>query len=83
HYNKQKDGSPDYASVTFGKGKGSAPVAVHNVADGKIAKGSHDAVNGSQLFETNQNVTSVKNNLDQVAQKTSEYLGGGASFKNG
>ncbi|EJF82543.1 Vomp family autotransporter, partial [Candidatus Bartonella washoeensis] len=64
-----EDDSPDYSRVTFGKGKGSAPVALHNVADGKIAKGSHDAVNGSQLFETNQNVAA--------------YFGGGAGYKDG
>ncbi|EJF79090.1 hypothetical protein MCQ_00922, partial [Candidatus Bartonella washoeensis Sb944nv] len=68
-YDKQEDGETDYGNVTFGKGKGSAPVALHNVADGKIAKGSHDAVNGSQLFETHQTVA--------------EYFGGGAGYAEG
>ncbi|WP_317992716.1 Vomp family autotransporter [Bartonella gliris] len=55
-------------SVTFGDPK-EGPVALHNVADGKIAKDSHDAVNGSQLFETNQNVAT--------------YFGGGAGYSEG
>ncbi|RYE82840.1 MAG: hypothetical protein EOO65_04895, partial [Methanosarcinales archaeon] len=31
------------------------PVGLHNVADGTVASGSTDAVNGGQLFTTNGN----------------------------
>ncbi|WP_317992717.1 Vomp family autotransporter [Bartonella gliris] len=69
-------------SVTFGDPK-EGPVALHNVADGKIAKDSHDAVNGSQLFATNQNVTTVTADLKKGAETISKYFGGGASYKDG
>ena len=41
--------------VTLG-GAGTAPVTLTNVADGDISENSSDAVNGSQLFETNTKV---------------------------
>ncbi|WP_187147395.1 YadA-like family protein [Bartonella grahamii] len=55
-------------NVTFGD-PSKGQVGLHNVGIGKIAKDSHDAINGSQLFETN----------DKVAI----YLGGGSAFKEG
>ncbi|WP_034988281.1 hypothetical protein, partial [Bartonella florencae] len=39
-------------SVTFGNPE-TGTVSLHNVGNGVIASESHDAVNGSQLFETN------------------------------
>ncbi|EJF74205.1 hypothetical protein MCO_01831 [Bartonella sp. DB5-6] len=70
-YDKNEDdnGSTNYKSVTFGKGKDSEPVAVHNVADGLIAKGSHDVVNGGQLY--------------LLGDKVATYLGGNAKYENG
>ncbi|SPU28089.1 WXG100 family type VII secretion target [Candidatus Bartonella washoeensis] len=68
-YDKGTDGNTDYSSVTFGKGQDSAPVALHNVADGKITKDSHDAINGSQI--------------NQISQDVATYLGGGAAFTDG
>ncbi|WP_375609753.1 MULTISPECIES: hypothetical protein, partial [unclassified Bartonella] len=55
-------------SVTFGDPETST-VALHNVGKGKITNESHDGINGSQLFETND--------------KISTYLGGGAGYKDG
>uniref|UniRef100_UPI001ABB057C Vomp family autotransporter n=1 Tax=Bartonella taylorii TaxID=33046 RepID=UPI001ABB057C len=69
HYDKNEKGSINYESVTFGKGKGSAAVGLHNVADGLIAKGSHDVVNGNQI--------------NTLSQDVAKFLGGGASFKEG
>ncbi|MGE6411402.1 beta strand repeat-containing protein, partial [Psychrobacter sp. NPDC078729] len=43
-------------SVTLG-GSGASPVKITNVADGTLSTSSKDAVNGSQLHATNQNVT--------------------------
>ncbi|WP_273791567.1 Vomp family autotransporter [Bartonella sp. CM31XJBT] len=71
HYDKKDgdNGITNYASVTLGKGKGSASVGLHNVAEGQISENSHDAVNGGQI--------------SKVSQDIAEYLGGGTSFKDG
>ncbi|WP_273724403.1 Vomp family autotransporter [Bartonella sp. AU18XJBT] len=53
------------------------------LANGDISKDSTEAVNGSQLFATNQNVITVTNDLAQIAQNTSQYFGGGADVSNG
>ena len=39
---------------------------VTNVADGEVAEGSKDAVNGGQLHATNQRVSTVENRVDRV-----------------
>ncbi|WP_455482619.1 YadA-like family protein [Bartonella sp. B35(2025)] len=54
-----------------------------NVADGTIGENSRDAVNGAQLFATNQNVTTVTSDLQKIAENTSKYLGGNADVLNG
>ncbi|WP_208436349.1 hypothetical protein, partial [Bartonella phoceensis] len=59
----------DYTSVTFGKGKDRAPVGLHNVGNGQINESSHDAINGSQLFETHKTVAN--------------YFGGSTQYENG
>ncbi|WP_208433786.1 Vomp family autotransporter [Bartonella taylorii] len=69
HYDKNEKGSINYENVTFGKGKGSAAVGLHNVADGLIAQGSHDVINGNQI--------------NTLSQDVAKFLGGGASFKDG
>ncbi|WP_208433784.1 Vomp family autotransporter [Bartonella taylorii] len=68
-YDKDENGTTNYKSVTFGKGKDSEPVALHNVADGKIAENSHDAINGSQI--------------NKISQDLAKFLGGNASFNEG
>ncbi|PIT70425.1 Vomp family autotransporter [Bartonella tribocorum] len=42
------------------------PSKIINVADGKIEKGSKDAVNGGQLWKTNERVTNVENRVISV-----------------
>ncbi|WP_321844481.1 YadA family autotransporter adhesin [Paraburkholderia bannensis] len=54
--------SSAHSSVTFGGIGATTPVALHNVAAGALSAVSTDAVNGSQLYATNQ----------QVAQNTSD-----------
>ncbi|WP_233889018.1 YadA-like family protein [Paraburkholderia flagellata] len=54
--------SSAHNAVTFGGVGATTPVALHNVAAGTISAASTDAVNGSQLYATNQ----------QVAQNTSD-----------
>jgi autotransporter adhesin len=53
-----------HTSVTFNKG-GDA-TGLHNVAAGAVAAGSTDAVNGSQLYETNQQVASNTTQIDAL-----------------
>ncbi|WP_273760742.1 hypothetical protein, partial [Bartonella sp. ML70XJBT.G] len=69
HYNKKNDGKIDYTNVTFGKGKGSTPVALHNIANGDISESSLGAINGQQMYKIGKDVSKV--------------LGGNASFENG
>ncbi|EJF96745.1 hypothetical protein MEI_01507, partial [Bartonella vinsonii subsp. arupensis Pm136co] len=71
HYDKNTDenGTTNYASVTFGKGKDSAAVGLHNVADGAISEGSHDVVNGGQI--------------NKISQDVAKFLGGEAKFSDG
>ncbi|WP_375639546.1 hypothetical protein, partial [Bartonella sp. AA168HLJHH] len=68
HYDKTGD-ETDYTSVTLGKGKDKAAVGLHNVADGQIAKGSHDAITGGQI--------------NKIGEDVAKFLGGEASFKDG
>ncbi|KOR11600.1 YadA family autotransporter adhesin, partial [Burkholderia cenocepacia] len=50
-------------SVTLGGVGATAPVALHNVADGVLSATSKDAVNGSQLFATNTRVGDLEDSL--------------------
>ena len=52
------------------------PVGLHNVADGVVAGGSTDAVNGGQLFLTNQAVATAQGTADNglaVANNSVQY----------
>ncbi|WP_244898568.1 YadA-like family protein [Pseudoxanthomonas indica] len=44
---------------------GVSPNKITDVADGTLAAGSKDAVNGNQLFTTNQNVTNLTTNITE------------------
>ncbi|WP_321840736.1 beta strand repeat-containing protein [Paraburkholderia bannensis] len=55
--------SPAHSSVTLGGTGASAPVALHNVANGTLSASSTDAVNGSQLYATNTNVSNLAGNV--------------------
>ncbi|ONR74976.1 hypothetical protein A8E22_26230, partial [Burkholderia cenocepacia] len=52
-------------SVTLGGTGATAPVALHNVADGVLSATSKDAVNGSQLFATNTRVGDLEDSLSK------------------
>ncbi|WBO24363.1 YadA family autotransporter adhesin [Sphingomonas abietis] len=47
-------------TVTLAGGNLAAPVTIANVADGTVAAGSTEAVNGGQLYTTNQAVTTAQ-----------------------
>ncbi len=79
--------------ITVGKETGGTKISIVNksgeertlsgVKDGMISQTSTEAINGSQLFATNKNVTTVTDNLSQVAQNTSKYFGGSTDVLNG
>ncbi|WP_375696025.1 hypothetical protein, partial [Bartonella sp. AC67GZZY] len=81
---KQEGGSEGL--ITVGKATGGTEISLVNkdnqertlsgVKDGELSQTSTQAVNGSQLFATNQNVNDVTGNLKKVAQNTSKYFGG-------
>ncbi|WP_260858492.1 YadA family autotransporter adhesin [Paraburkholderia sp. BCC1885] len=66
-----------HSTVTLG-GKGSTtPVKLHNVADGTLAAGSTDAVNGEQLYQTNQNVANIAGNVTNINNTVNNITNGG------
>ncbi|WP_208436583.1 Vomp family autotransporter [Bartonella tribocorum] len=70
HYDKISNGNgdqADYTNITLGKGKN--PTALHNVANGTIAKDSYDAINGGQI--------------NTIGEDIAKFLGGKAIFKSG
>ncbi|PIT70306.1 Vomp family autotransporter [Bartonella tribocorum] len=79
--------------ITIGKDKAGTEISILNnrgmdrklsgVKDGVVSPTSTEAVNGSQLFKTNENVTIVTNNLEKVAKNTSKYFGGSTDVLNG
>ncbi|WP_425117386.1 YadA-like family protein [Burkholderia anthina] len=71
-YDRNPDGSIDYTHVTMNPG--GAPTTITNVAAGELSATSTDAVNGSQLYETNQNVTRLGDQVDNIAN------GGGIKY---
>ncbi|WP_454694206.1 YadA-like family protein [Achromobacter aegrifaciens] len=71
-YDRNPDGTINYGMVTLNPG-GSATV-LRNVARGALSADSTEAVNGSQLFETNQYVKSIGDTIDTFTQ-------GGAGIK--
>ncbi|EJF76196.1 hypothetical protein ME7_01185 [Bartonella birtlesii LL-WM9] len=81
---KQEGGSEGL--ITVGKATGGSKISIANknnedrtlsgVKDGTLSIISTEAVNGSQLFTTNQNVKAVTGDLKTVAENTSKYFGG-------
>ncbi|UNE54513.1 Vomp family autotransporter [Bartonella machadoae] len=45
------------------------PGKIINVADGKIAQGSKDAVNGGQLWETNERIDGVEKHMNHIENR--------------
>ncbi|WP_413469249.1 beta strand repeat-containing protein, partial [Pseudomonas lactis] len=78
------DDAATKAKVTFNSG--GAPTALANVAVGALNANSTDAVNGSQLFATNNSVTDLGTQLSDLATSAgaqegniANALGGGAA----
>jgi autotransporter adhesin len=53
-YDTNSEGAVNYNSITLNPG--GSPTTITNVAPGTVSSTSTDAVNGAQLYETNQNV---------------------------
>lgn len=73
-----RNGAPRYdndekTSITLGDG--TTPVAMHNVADGNVAEGSHDAVTGNQLWQTNQAITNEATSRQEADTALSNRIG--------
>jgi autotransporter adhesin len=71
-YDLNADGTSNYGMVTFNPG--GAATVLRNVARGALSADSTDAVNGSQLFETNQYVKAIGDTVDNFTK-------GGAGIK--
>jgi len=69
-YDRNPDGSIDYESVTLNPD--GDPTRLRNVAAGDVSADSTDAINGSQLHETNQNVTQLGDTVANIAGDTSQ-----------
>ena len=74
----QYDGLTRGRVTLGGVGSGAAPVAIGNVAAGALGATSTDAVNGSQLFATNTNVTNLTTNIANGGIGALQYSSVGA-----
>lgn len=60
-YDKNTDGTVNKGQITLGGGANGTTLT--NVKDGALTAGSKDAVNGGQLFETNQQVSNLASQI--------------------
>ncbi|EGL41406.1 hemagglutinin, partial [Megasphaera lornae] len=72
-YDKNNDDTVNKNSITLA-GNTTTGTAIHNVAKGDVSANSKDAVNGSQLFATQQTITNVTNNLSKTNQGFDVYI---------
>ncbi|QRE00188.1 hypothetical protein [Burkholderia phage BCSR5] len=71
--NVKYDGASGFDSVTLAGGKNGTKVT--NVADGALTATSKDAVNGSQLYATNQNLTNLGDTVNQIDGRVTKVEG--------
>jgi trimeric autotransporter adhesin len=65
-YDTNTDGTPNYEQITLGGAAATKPTLLTNLANGKLTADSTDAVNGSQLYATNQNVSALQDFTNNV-----------------
>ncbi|MEI7298751.1 peptide ABC transporter permease, partial [Paraburkholderia tropica] len=58
--------SSSHNSVTLGGTSPTSTVKLTNVGPGTLSSTSTDAVNGSQLYATNSNVSNVSNTVNNI-----------------
>ncbi|EJF89433.1 hypothetical protein ME1_00203 [Bartonella vinsonii subsp. arupensis OK-94-513] len=68
-YDKKSDNSVNYNSITLGGEETKEPVALHNVKNGDINEDSTDAINGGQLWKTNDRVAGVEKEIAHIDNK--------------
>jgi autotransporter adhesin len=73
-YDTNTDGTPNYEKITLGGAAAKKPTLLTNLLDGNVKDGSTDAVNGSQLYATNENVKALQDFSNNVAN------GGGIKY---
>ncbi|WP_035011669.1 Vomp family autotransporter [Bartonella vinsonii] len=83
----------DQKRITIGKEKGGSLINIANnenrvriisgVSGGKITADSTEAVNGAQLYETNQKISELDNDFADISTNISNYFGGGADIFDG
>ncbi|MDQ7730281.1 YadA-like family protein, partial [Halomonas sp. SpR8] len=56
-YDRNDDGSVDYSTITL---EGEEGTTISNVAAGNVSQGSTDAVNGGQLWDVQDQITSIE-----------------------
>jgi trimeric autotransporter adhesin len=61
--------------------KGSSGTKIAGLAAGNLSAGSTDAVNGAQLFQTNQNVANVAGNVTNLTNVVNNITTGGNGVK--
>ncbi|WP_409995510.1 YadA-like family protein [Halomonas denitrificans] len=75
-YDRMGDGSVNWGRVTLGaKTRAAAGTVLDGVADGKIASDSKEAVNGSQLKDTNDRVARVEGDVDGIEDAIDDMNG--------
>ncbi|HWU75964.1 MAG TPA: YadA-like family protein, partial [Rhodanobacter sp.] len=91
-YDKNVDGTPNYSSVTLAgpastDGGRTGGTTIGNVHQGDLSSTSTDAVNGSQLYATNQQVgqnttdiTNLQSTTTELGDSTASNLGGGSTY---
>ncbi|WP_321959629.1 ESPR-type extended signal peptide-containing protein [Paraburkholderia tropica] len=67
--------SSAHSKVTLGGAGSSTPVALTNVKAGTLAGTSTDAVNGAQLYATNQSVTNLAGTVTNIAGAVTNLAG--------
>ncbi|MBF7694247.1 hypothetical protein I2F29_12700, partial [Acinetobacter sp. FNA3] len=73
-YDKNADGSVNKSRVTLGDG--TTATTLTNVADGQVAAGSKDAVNGGQLANVQSQVTANTNSINSLNSTVSDLATG-------
>ncbi|CAM2178194.1 hypothetical protein PSAC2689_330001 [Paraburkholderia sacchari] len=66
--------SSAHDSLTLGGTNASAPVALHNVANGELSAASTDAVNGSQLYATNSSISNIAGDITNINGKLADAV---------
>ncbi|HEV7835641.1 MAG TPA: YadA-like family protein [Caballeronia sp.] len=59
-YDTDANGKPNYKQITLGGAGATKPTLLTNLSQGKLSDDSTDAVNGSQLYATNQDVATLQ-----------------------